>query len=88
MNQLFKLVEKKPFLFWDCKDLKGLSAEAIVEAILTRGDFDDFMELINILGIKRVAEIFYKQTSVKRKNYGKKTENYFRLFFERHLGNV
>jgi hypothetical protein len=82
------LVQEKPYLFWYVKDKECLSEETIVEAILNRGDFDDFLKLIDIMGIKRVAEIFYRQTSLKRSNYSKKTENYFRLFFERHLKHV
>jgi hypothetical protein len=37
------------------------------------------------MGIEKVAEIFYKQITRRRKNYSQKTENFFRLFFERHL---
>ena len=82
------LIQEKPYLFWYVKDKESLSDEAIVEAILNRGDFDDILKLIDSMGIKRVAEIFYRQTSLKRSNYCKKTENYFRLFFERHLKHV
>jgi hypothetical protein len=82
------LIQEKPYLFWYVKDKECLSDEAIVEAILNRGDFDDFLKLLDLMGIKRVAEIFYKQTLLKRTNYSKKTENYFRLFFERHLKHV
>jgi len=84
-NELLDLVKTKPYLFWDVENLESLSDEAIVEAILSRGDFDDFLKLIKLMGMERVAEIFYKQISRKRKNYSKKTENYFRLFFERYL---
>jgi len=84
-NELLDLVKTKPYLFWDVENLESLSDEAIVEAILSRGDFDDFLKLIELMGMERVAEIFYKQISRKRKNYSKKTENYFRLFFERYL---
>lgn len=83
-----ELVQEKPYLFWYVRDKECLSDEAIVEAILNRGDFDDFLKLIDLMGIKKVAEIFYRQTSLKRTNYSKKTENYFRLFFERHLHHV
>lgn len=82
------LIQEKPYLFWYVKDKESLSDEAIVEAILNRGDFDDFLKLIDLMGIKSVAEIFYKQTLLKRTNYSKKTENYFRLFFERNLKHV
>lgn len=82
---LIKIIKEKPYIFWDVKDIENLSENSIVEAILNRGDFDDFLRLIDVLGIKRVADIFYEQISHPRKNYSKKTENYFKLFFERHL---
>ncbi|GAB4535927.1 MAG: hypothetical protein Fur0020_03600 [Thermodesulfovibrionia bacterium] len=85
---LVNIIKEKPYLFWDVKDMENLSEESIVEAILNRGDFDDFLRLIDVLGTKRVAGIFYKQVSKPRKNYSKKTENYFRIFFERHLKDV
>lgn len=85
---LLDIIKRKPYLFWDIKDIEGLSEDSIVEAILNRGDFDDFLRLIDVLGIERVAKIFYKQISRERKNYNKKTENFFRLFFERHLKSV
>ncbi len=83
-----ELVREKPYLFWYVKDKERLSDEAIVEAILNRGDFDDLLRLIDIMGMKKIADIFYRQTSLKRSNYSKKTENYFRLFFGRHLKHV
>ena len=82
------LIQEKPYLVWYVKDKECLSEEVIVEAILNRGDFDDFLKLTDIMGIRRVAEIFYRQTSLKRSNYSKKTENYFRLFFGSHLKHV
>lgn len=85
---LIEIAQKKPYLFWDVKDIERLSDESIVSVILNRGDFDDILNLIEILGIKKVADIFYKQVSLKRKNYSRKTENYFRLFFEKHLKHV
>ncbi len=75
-------------MFWDVKEPLNLSREALVEIILNRGDFEDFLKLIDIMGLKQVAEIFYRQASRPRKNYSKKTEHYFREFLERNLRNV
>jgi len=84
-RSLIDLIKEKPYLFWDVKDIENLSEESIVEAVLNRGDFSDFLKLMDLIGIKRMADIFYNQISRRRKNYNKKTENYFRLFFETHL---
>lgn len=82
------IIKKKPYIFWYIKEIESLSKESIVEAVLCRGEFSDFLELIKILGIKNTAQIFFKQVSMKRTNYNKKTENYFTLFFKKHLENV
>ncbi len=82
------IIKRKPYICWSVKDIGALSKESIVETILCRGEFSDFLELIKILGIKNTAEIFFKQVSMKRTNYNKKTENYFTLFFKRHLKDV
>lgn len=83
-----ELLQEKPYLLWYVKDMEGVSDAVVVEAILNSGNFDDFLKLIDLMGIERVAETFYRQISLKRNNYSKKTENYFRLFFERHLHHV
>ncbi|MCX7794491.1 MAG: hypothetical protein N2257_08855 [Thermodesulfovibrionales bacterium] len=62
-----ELSEKKPYLFWDIKDPLSLSVKALVEIVLNRGDFDDFLKLADTIGLHRVAEIFYKQVSKERK---------------------
>lgn len=85
---LIDLIRKKPYLFWYVRNIGILSEVSIVEAILNRGDFDDFLRLREILGMEKVAGNFYRQVSMKRKNYSKKTENYFRLFFEKHMRHV
>ncbi len=82
------IIKRKPYLIWYIKDMESLSEESIIEAILCGGDFKDFLELIKILGMEEVAKIFFRQVSMKRTNYSKKTENYFTLFFKRHLEHV
>lgn len=82
------IVKRKPYLFWYVRDIESLSVDSIVEAILCRGDFDDFLELIKILGMENVAKTFFRQVSMKRTNYTTKTGNYFTLFFKKHLQHV
>ena len=77
-------MEKRPYLIWYTRDFKHLSAEAIVEAVLNYGDFDDVKKLIAILGMKRVSGIFQKQIRRRRINYDDKILNYFRQYFQRY----
>lgn len=78
------LIKKKPYLLWYTKNYDALSDEAVVEAILNDGDFDDVKKLITILGIKKVAAIFRKQMKSPRCNYDPKIKNYFSLYFKKY----
>lgn len=78
------LIKKKPYLVWYTKKYDALSDEAVVEAILNYGDFDDVKKLIKILGIKKVAAIFRKQIKNPRCNYDVKIKHYFSLYFKQY----
>lgn len=69
---------------WHVKDPSKLSDDAIVEAVLNYGDFDDVKKMIKILGVKKTAVIFNKKNQQKRNNFNPKVANYFELFFERY----
>lgn len=81
---LENFIKKRPSLIWYTKNYKGLTAEAIVEATLNYGDWDDVQALIKILGIKRTAKIFQKQANQKRCNYHEKSKHYFLLYFKKY----
>lgn len=78
------IIRKKPYLIWYTKNYDSLDENAIVEAVLNYGDWDDVQKIIKILGIKKVAKIFKKQTSGFRTNYDDKTRNYFKLYFKKY----
>ncbi len=71
-------------MVWYVKEPENLSQEAIVEAVLNYGDFDDVKKIFSILGIKKVAEIFTKQIGRKRINYRPEIKNYFQLYFKKY----
>lgn len=77
-------IEHRPYLVWYTRDYKHLSNEAILEAVLNYGYFDDVKKCLAILGIKKAAKIFKKQTERKRINYDPKILNYFSLYFRRY----
>lgn len=88
-NAFQKFIKDKQCLVWWVKDCEKLSPEAVVEATLNYGNWNDVQELISILGIKKVAEIFRlksKPCSIGRQNYNKKTKHYFNLYFDKHAG--
>lgn len=77
-------IEKRPYLIWYTRDFKHISREAVFEAVLNYGDFDDVKKIIALLGKKNAARIFQKQARNRRTNYDPKVANYFRLYFQKY----
>ena len=86
-NPLYDFISKRKHLIWYVKDYRALNEEAIVEATLNYGDWDDVQRLIRILGMEKVAQIFRKQmiTGRQRGNYHRKTRHYFNLYFNKYV---
>ncbi len=83
-SQYKRLVDKRPWLWWDVADITSLSVDSVVEGILTRGDWFDFLEAVDELGKDQVREIFFRQIKQQRNNYRNPTRNLFQIYFERH----
>ncbi len=79
-----EFIKKRKYLVWYVKDLEKLNNEAIVEAVLNYGDWNDVQKMFDILGIKEVAKIFRKRIGGMRCNYHLKTKNYFNLYFNKY----
>lgn len=77
-------IKKRRDLVWYVKDLSKLNDESIIEHILNYGDWKDVQEMFKIIGIKRVAEIFKKESNRKRSNYRPEIKNYFQLYFNKY----
>lgn len=77
-------IKKRPYLVWSVQDYQDLSEEAIVEAVLNYGEFNDVKKLINLLGIRKTAHIFKKTSQGTRSNYRPKIKNYFDLYFKKY----
>ena len=75
---------KNQHLIWYTKDYDKLNDEAIVEAVLNYGDWNDVQELFKIMGIKRVSEVFMTYAFRPRTNYFPDIRNYFNLYFEKY----
>lgn len=82
-----QFIKQRPHLIWWVKNYNTIDESTIVEATLNYGDWDDVLELIKILGIKKTAEIFRKKSKPDkfgRCNYFSEIKNYFRLFFNKY----
>jgi len=85
-QEIIDFIKENSALFWYTpeEDKEHISIEFLVETILNYGDEKSVKKLFDLVGIKRVAEIFYKQTSRERINYHERTVNFFNLYFKRH----
>ena len=78
--------QHSPLWWWVPEETKeNLSLSSVVEALLNYGSIEDIKKLFGIVGIKKVAEIFYEATNNRqRTNYSPEIENFFKLYFKRH----
>ena len=80
--------KKHPYLIWWTTDFKQITPEAVVEATLNYGDWDEVQELFAILSKEKVAEIFRKKSKVSamgRQNYLPEIKNYFNFYFDKYV---
>lgn len=84
--EIEKFIQENSPLFWWIKpeDKMDISIDALVETMLNYGDEKSIKRLFDLIGIRQVADIFYKQVSSKRPNYHKRTKHFFDLYFKRH----
>ena len=82
---IIDFAKKRPYLFWYISDLDNISESSVVEHILNFGDWKDFKEILDILGLENVAFIFRKQLNNKRNNYRPEIKNYFTLYFDKYV---
>src|SRR3989344_6439977 len=79
------IIRHKPYHIWYTKNYDGLGEESVVEAVLNYGDWDDLKQLCTILGIKRVAEIFWIHIQGTRCNYKPEVVNFFQIYFRQYV---
>lgn len=84
LSNLQNLIKSKPYLVWNTKDYGMLDEEAIAEAILNYGSWEDVKTYHNIVGLPRAKEIFDALTTKKRSNIKPRVYRYFSLYYKKH----
>jgi len=86
-TEINEFVRARRTLFWSISDtqLDHVSIPLIVETILTYGSLKDIKQLFGLVGLEKVAEIFFEQLARRRVNYPPRTAHYFKLYFNRHV---
>ena len=81
-----EFIRENSSLFWWIKEeeKENISIEFLVEMVLNYGDKKSVKKLFELVGIDKVANIFYKQTSRRRVNYFPQVVNFFDLYFKKN----
>ena len=74
-------------LFWYTPEQKkkSISDQLLVETILNYGSMDDVRSLFDLMGIEKVAEVFFSAKGRQKLNYFPQIYNYFTLLFNRYV---
>lgn len=85
-SDIKEFIRENRSLFWYIKEdaKEDISIDLLIETILNYGNEKSVKRLFDLLGIKKVAEIFYRQTSGKRINYSPRTLHFFNLYFKKN----
>ena len=81
---LQEIIEKKPYLAWDIKDIKNISDLSSLEHILCYGDWGDVQEAERLIGIDKMKSLYEGLISKKRVNLRASTQNYFKNYFAKY----
>ena len=88
-EKIKKFIRQNSSLFWYIPEGKKeeISEEVLVETILNYGDMEAVRELMNLMGVDKVAGLFFdmQHKSERRKgNIHEITAHFFTEFFKRH----
>ncbi len=82
-------IDQRQDLFWYTPAPKNekVSDSLLVETILNYGTMNDVRELFKVMGMKKVAQLFFadiNQSERRKNNYFELTAHYFTLLFNRY----
>jgi hypothetical protein len=84
LQGLKRVFNKKPYLNWYVRDHKSLSSESVLESVLNYGDWQDFLDVKETLGLRKTMELFEDIKGKKRINLRPATLNYFNKYFNKY----
>jgi len=85
-EELKQYIERHKTYFWYTPENKkeDISESLLVENILNYGTLDDVRQLIQIMGINNVANIFFSAKDRKKLNYYPEIHNFFSHVFAKY----
>jgi len=87
--EIKKYIREHSNLFWYTPEDKKeeISTEFLVETILNYGDKHEVIQLFDLMGINKVAQVFFDSINLsdrRKGNYHEITINYFTLVFNKY----
>lgn len=81
-----QIIDKHKSLFWYTPEdeKQNISDELLVERIFNDGTLEDCRELIQTLGGKRVAEVFFSAKGRQKNNYYPEIYHFFSLILKKY----
>ena len=82
-----KYIADHTALFWYTPEAKkkDISDSLLVETILNYGTMDDVKALFNLMGMDKVADVFFAAKGRQKLNYFPQIYNFFTLVFNRYV---
>ena len=73
-------------LFWYSPAPKSetVSDELLVESMLNYGTWEEVHDMFKIVGLRKVAAVFWGMTGRKKLNFFPEIHNYFSLYFAKY----
>ena len=85
MNRQQYIEEHKSMFWYTPADKKAEISDALlVETILNDGTLADYKSLLQVLGPKRVAEVFFSATGRQKQNYYPEIYHFFSLLLAKY----
>ena len=80
-------IKEYGYLFWWVRESEkeNINLNALVESVLNYGDIPCIKKLFELVGIRKVAEIFYQDIKKERMNYYPEVVNFFDLYFKKNV---
>ena len=82
-----QIIAKHKNLFWYTpeNEKQNISYTLLVERVLNDGTLEDYRELVDVLGGKRVAEVFFSAKGRQKQNYYPEIYNFFSLILKKYV---
>lgn len=77
-------LQERKSLWWGVEDVTQLSDKAILEGVMNYGQWQDFLILKQVWGLKKIKKHFLEMTTARRCNLRLPTKFLFTQYLQKH----